>query len=274
MAITISLPRSSGRTASWCATRRSATWSDGFDKLGDASYDGFVTRITKEKSGWINIPIGPGSSYVPERGESGPWCWAPSGAADGRLWRRAAGQESHLHLCRVAGREALGLEATGAVWSRNSRKRRRCRRWAMWSGRSPWAEQMNLQVRTFERGTDGARRRSGADRQGRLHHARRFVGTRRPALFGADVGTRPIWNRWAAKTPLPMPTPITTLFTAVIGPDGQFVKAQDVVHWSGSFTATGRPRLHRDFVMRQTDAAPRAANIPLGPDQQLCPGAG
>ncbi|MEZ4581865.1 MAG: hypothetical protein R3A10_09545 [Caldilineaceae bacterium] len=82
MAITISLPRSSGRTASWCATRRSRYWSDGFDKLGDASYDGFVTRITKEKSGWINIPIGPGSSYVPERGESGPWCWAPSGAAD------------------------------------------------------------------------------------------------------------------------------------------------------------------------------------------------
>lgn len=57
-------------------------WSDGIEKLGDESYDGFVYRQTKDKSGWINIPIGPGSNFVPERGESGPWCWAPSGAAD------------------------------------------------------------------------------------------------------------------------------------------------------------------------------------------------
>ncbi|MEZ4581864.1 MAG: hypothetical protein R3A10_09540 [Caldilineaceae bacterium] len=47
---------------------------------------------------------------------------------------------------------------------------------------------------------------------------------------------------------------ITTLFTAVIGPDGQFVKAQDVVHWSGSFTQLDDPGF-TDFVMRQTDAA-------------------
>lgn len=57
-------------------------WSDGIAKLGDPAYDGFVYRETKDKSGWINIPIGPGSNFVPERGESGPWCWAPSGAAD------------------------------------------------------------------------------------------------------------------------------------------------------------------------------------------------
>ena len=57
-------------------------WSDGFDKLGDSTYQGYVDRETKDKSGWINIPIGPGSNFVPERGESGPWCWAPVGAAD------------------------------------------------------------------------------------------------------------------------------------------------------------------------------------------------
>ena len=57
-------------------------WSDGFDKLGDPSYVDYVRRTTKSQSGWANIISGPGSSYIPERGESGPWCWAPTGAAE------------------------------------------------------------------------------------------------------------------------------------------------------------------------------------------------
>jgi len=57
-------------------------WSDGFDKLGDPNYDAYVRRTTKSQSGWANIISGPGSSYIPERGESGPWCWAPTGAAE------------------------------------------------------------------------------------------------------------------------------------------------------------------------------------------------
>jgi hypothetical protein len=57
-------------------------WSDGFDKLGDPSYTGYVQRLTKTQSGWANIPLDPGSNYVPERGEAGPWCWAPKGAAE------------------------------------------------------------------------------------------------------------------------------------------------------------------------------------------------
>lgn len=57
-------------------------WSDGFEMLGDGEYDGYVRRFTKEKSGWANVITGPGSSFVPERNESGPWCWAPAGAAE------------------------------------------------------------------------------------------------------------------------------------------------------------------------------------------------
>jgi len=60
-------------------------WSDGFDMLGDPTYDGYAQGpgdyrypITKEKSGWGNIVMF-GSSYVPERGEQGPWCWTPRG---------------------------------------------------------------------------------------------------------------------------------------------------------------------------------------------------
>ena len=50
-------------------------WSDGLEMLGDEAYDSYTVRETKQGSGWINIPIGPGSSYVPERDEAGPWCW-------------------------------------------------------------------------------------------------------------------------------------------------------------------------------------------------------
>jgi hypothetical protein len=55
-------------------------WSDGFAKLGDPTYQGYVRMTPKAGSGWANQVIF--SSYVPERGESGPWCWCPEGAAD------------------------------------------------------------------------------------------------------------------------------------------------------------------------------------------------
>ena len=57
-------------------------WSDGFDVVNDPTYNEYIYRQTKYHSGWINIPIGPGSSYVPERGEMGPWCWMPTGGAE------------------------------------------------------------------------------------------------------------------------------------------------------------------------------------------------
>ena len=55
-------------------------WSDGFDKLGDPNYSGYVKQTPKEKSGWANVVVF--SGYVPERKEIGPWSWCPTGAAD------------------------------------------------------------------------------------------------------------------------------------------------------------------------------------------------
>ena len=61
-------------------------WSDGFVQLGNSAYNGYVQGSngfryprTKERSGWANIVMDPGSNYVPERGEMGPWCWVPFG---------------------------------------------------------------------------------------------------------------------------------------------------------------------------------------------------
>lgn len=36
-----------------------------------------VTVQAKSHSGWANIPMYASSSFVPERGEQGPWAWAP-----------------------------------------------------------------------------------------------------------------------------------------------------------------------------------------------------
>lgn len=61
-------------------------WSDGFAQLGNPTYNGYVWGSngyrfprTKERSGWANIIMSESSNYVPERGETGPWCWTPYG---------------------------------------------------------------------------------------------------------------------------------------------------------------------------------------------------
>ena len=61
-------------------------WSDGFVQLNNPAYNGYVMGSngfryprTKERSGWANIIMSESSNYVPERGESGPWCWTPFG---------------------------------------------------------------------------------------------------------------------------------------------------------------------------------------------------
>lgn len=57
-------------------------WSDGFERLGDPDYDGFIAVRVKPESGWANLPMAGGSSFAPDRGESGPWCWTPGGASE------------------------------------------------------------------------------------------------------------------------------------------------------------------------------------------------
>ncbi len=55
-------------------------WSDGFERLGEPGYNGYVRMTPKRASGWANQPVF--NSFSPERGETGAWCWCPEGAAD------------------------------------------------------------------------------------------------------------------------------------------------------------------------------------------------
>lgn len=57
-------------------------WSDGLHSLADSGYNGYSFVTPKSHSGWANVVMSGGSNFVPERGESGPWCWCPRGAAD------------------------------------------------------------------------------------------------------------------------------------------------------------------------------------------------
>ena len=57
-------------------------WPDGFHRLGDPNYDGYVTVQARPQSGWANLFMAGSSYFDPDRGESGPWCWMPNGAAE------------------------------------------------------------------------------------------------------------------------------------------------------------------------------------------------
>ncbi|MCB0159138.1 MAG: hypothetical protein KDD83_13470, partial [Caldilineaceae bacterium] len=200
-----------------------------------------------------------------------PWCWAPSGAADVVC---GAGLPAKNHISTFAVWQAVkrsDLEATGAGVEPEQPETptlppvgnvvRRV---------SPWAEQMNLQVRTLSEGPMAP--------EGDLVLIVKDVFTTRDGSWEPDDQpySVPTWARAAYLEPLGSEDAFTdadadhNLFTAVIGPDGQFVKAQDVVHWSGEFTQLDDPGF-TDFVMRQTDAASGWANIPLGPTSSFAP---
>ncbi len=91
-------------------------WSDGFAMLGDPTYDGYARGpgdyrypVTKDKSGWGNIVMF-GSSYVPERGEQGPWCWTPRGLPAEVMC--GGGMPANMHISTFVVWQAVRVEPT------------------------------------------------------------------------------------------------------------------------------------------------------------------
>jgi outer membrane biosynthesis protein TonB len=89
-------------------------WSDGFEQLGNPAYDGYARGpgdhrypITKDKSGWGNIVMF-GSSYVPERGEQGPWCWTPRGLPAEVMC--GGGMPANMHISTFVVWQAMRVE--------------------------------------------------------------------------------------------------------------------------------------------------------------------
>ena len=74
-------------------------WSDGLDKLADKTYKGYQMQLSAPKSGWANLAMAGSSGYYPERDGSGPWCYAPMGAAEVVC---GAGMPNHEHISTFA----------------------------------------------------------------------------------------------------------------------------------------------------------------------------
>ena len=247
-------------------------WSDGFDKLGDPDYDGYVHRETKEGSGWINIPLGPGSNFVPERGESGPWCWAPEGAAEvfcgGGMpakqhistfvvWQEVP-RNSTITEPDTGGEvtEPGGGEETGNVERRLS----------------DWVEPLNIDIKALEERPDNP------DPDGEIVYLVKDIFTTYNGSWepGDGFASVPQWARddylkpWGAPDYFDDAGADHHLFAAIIGLDGELMREQDIQYWSDGFDKLGDPD-YDGYIHRNTKRQSGWANIPMGPSSSYVP---
>ncbi len=261
-------------------------WSDGYDKLGEEDYEGYVRRQTKEKSGWINIPIGPGSSFVPERGESGPWCWAPEGAADVVC---GGGMPAKEHVSTYAVWQAVKeSELTGGGGGEGTEPQKPTQPvepekpvqpkkpttptapQSVIRRVSPWAEQMNVSIKGLADRPD--------DPFGDVAYVVKDVFTTRNGSWEPDNQPHSVtqWARDDYLKPFGAPDYFDDagadhhLFAAVIGLDGKLVKGADVVYWSDGFDKLNDPD-YGGYVKRQTKDKSGWINIPIGPSSNFVP---
>ncbi len=256
-------------------------WSDGFDKLSDPTYASYVHRETKDHSGWINIPVGPDSSFVPERGESGPWCWAPVGPAEviagGGLpakqhvsifvvWQEAP--RGAVEAPDEGDSDEIG-EAEGSEPSEPAAP-------ALVSQRiSEWAKQMNLVSRSLDERSDAP-----ADDTGYVYVVKDIFTTRNGSWEVDELPySLPIWARMSYLRPWGAPDYFDDagadhhLFAAVIGPDGNLLPNHKVYFWSDGFEKLGDPS-YSGFIERTTKHHSGWTNIPIGPSSAFWPGEG
>lgn len=247
-------------------------WSDGFERLGDPDYDGYTTICVKPESGWANLPLAGSSSFAPDRGESGPWCWAPGGAAEvvcgGGLphkhhvstfvvWQAVHRAELDERLSAAAGDGVYPGALTYPL-------RRRLSRWASYYG---------LAIRPLPVDTDAT-----------IDQSPLLVKDLFTAVIDADCtqespGALPEW----ASEDYRIPDDATIgharaglcarLYAAVAGADGRLIPAQDMV-----FSRTGLEGLHAEgganVIHCPTDPESGWAHLVVSADSRFSPGRG
>ncbi len=266
-------------------------WSDGFDRLGDPGYDGYVDEQTKESSSWANMFMAGGSSFVPERGESGPWCWAPGGASEVMC---GGGLPANHHLSTFVVWQAvkrddlegeIGEEVTdpeegettdpeeGEVTDPEEGEttdpgeeivlpfERRI---------SPWVEQFNLSIQGLDQVTI-------PDDAEVVYMVKDIFTTHNGSWEPADdYGSVPQWARNEYLKPFGAPDYFDDagadhhLFAAVYGLDGELMRLKDVLYWSDGFESLSDPA-YTGFVERETKEHSGWINIPIGPGSSYVP---
>lgn len=252
-------------------------WSDGFERLGDPNYRLYNRERTKENSGWANIFMAGGSSFVPESGESGPWCWAPAGAAEvicgGGLplghpvstfvvwqavpradWEAAQEEEPGTGQPGEPGQPSAPQGSSPSIDTRVSE----------------WVSLYNVSIKPLSARPDHA--------TGDVLYLVKDVFTTRNGSWEpvALPGSIPQWARDDYLKALNAPDYFEEaggdhhLFSAVIGLDGKLVRRQELLYWSDGFEVLGNPDF-TGYVRRYTRERSGWANIALGPGSSYVP---
>jgi hypothetical protein len=258
-------------------------WSDGFEKLGDPGYTGYVRERTKESSGWANMFMGPSSSFVPERGESGPWCWAPAGAAEvvcgGGLpanhhvstfavWQ--AVRRADLEQPPVEPEKPVEPEPPIEPEKPVEPEKPTPQPPAITRRIGDWIQPLNVRIRTLEERPDRP--------QGDIVYLVKDIFTTRDGSW--DPSNQPgSVNQWARESYLkPWGAPDYFddagadhhLFAAVLGLDGQLLRDYEIRYWSDGFDKLADPN-YQGYVFRQTKSHSGWANIVTGPGSNFVP---
>jgi hypothetical protein len=258
-------------------------WSDGFDRLGEADYDGYVDEQTKESSGWANMFMAGGSSFVAERGESGPWCWAPVGAAEVMC---GGGLPANHHLSTFVVWQAVKREELETDPGEGDTDPGEGETTDPGEGEtnepgeelappferriSPWVAQFNL----FIKGLDQVVLPDDAEI---LYMVKDIFTTHNGSWEpGDDYGSIPQWARDEYLKPFGAPDYFDDagadhhLFAAVYGLDGELIRLKDIVYWSDGFESLNDPT-YTGFVERETKEHSGWINIPIGPGSSYVP---
>lgn len=256
-------------------------WSDGFDRLGDPTYSNYARERTKESSGWANLFMAGGSSFVPQRGETGPWCWAPAGAAEvvvgGGLpighpvstfvvWQAVpravweASLETQAPVAPPPTPPAVETKPETPPAPEQTVTRRI----------SDWVTHYNVTVKPLAQRPDNP--------QGKVAYVIKDIFTTRNGSWEPDnqPGSLPQWARDTYLKPLGAEDYFDDaggdhhLFAAVIGLDGKLQRGQEIIFWSDGYEQLGNPE-YRGYVRRFTKERSGWANIITGPGSSFVP---
>jgi len=229
-------------------------WSDGFAQLGEPSYDGFIIEKTRDPSGWVGVVIFSSSSFVPERGESGPWCWTPAGRAEVMT---GGGLPANHHLSTfVVWQELVSDDPTDPPPVDPPPTD------PVEAKLGAWVDDMRLGIKRIAERPDNP--------QGEIVYEIAQIFTTRDGSWEPSdkFGSVDQWARDAWLRPFGAPDYFDDagadhhLFAAIIGLDGNLIRDYDVAFWSDGFAQLGNPA-YRGFIHRLTKTQSGWANIPM-----------
>lgn len=245
-------------------------WSDGFAKLGDSDYDGYVIDKTRSPSGWVGVVLFSSSNFVPERKESGCWCWTAAGRAEVMT---GGGLPANHHLSTfVVWQEVMDDDSTEPPVDPPEPPKT--------SPTDPdgakvgtWVDDMRIGIKRIAERPDNP--------QGEVVYEIAQIFTTCAGSWepSENFGSVDQWARDAWLRPLGAPDFFDDagadhhLFAAIIGLDGKLMREYDILFWSDGFAQLGKPE-YQGYVHRATKAHSGWANIPMSPGANFYPESG